>query len=149
MLAAPARALGCSGPGRGWLSDRSSQRWGLILMACSPESGPDLDRGRWRGHRDRRILLGASATSIMQTQVMTLIGDRTGSRAAAAGHHQHDRRPGQCPRPAVGLHAPAGIGLSGLFWLAAGLLVCALPLIAGPPDGMASGTAGPVRRRLN
>jgi len=116
----------------GWLSDRSSRRWGLILMACVAGvlalvliavGGPGIVIAA--------VLLGASATSVMQTQVMTLIGDRAGARRGRLlGITNTIGDLGSALAPLLAYMLLPGIGLSGLFWLAAALLVCALPLIA-------------------
>ncbi len=133
MLAAASQGVGLlSAPVAGWLSDRSSRRWGLILMACIAGvlaliliavGGPAIVIAA--------VLLGASATSIMQTQVMTLIGDRAGSRRGRLlGITNTVGDLGSALAPLLAYMLLPGIGLSGLFWLAAGLLICALPLIA-------------------
>jgi len=77
------------------------------------------------------IILGAIATSILQTQVLTLVGDY-------AGENRHGRilgvvntagDLGSAAGPLLAYALLPAIGLSGIFWLMAGVL--ALFLLPG------------------
>jgi len=119
-------------PLSGWLTDRTGNRWGLVILALLVGVAALIALAEGRsGVLLLGIILGAIATSILQTQVLTLVGDY-------AGENRHGRilgvvntagDLGSAAGPLLAYALLPAIGLSGIFWLMAGVL--ALFLLPG------------------
>ncbi len=119
-------------PFSGWLTDRTGNRWGLVILALltgvvalallADGRGSILLLG---------IVLGAIATSILQTQVMTLVGDHAGvnRQGRILGVVNTIGDLGSAIGPLLAYALLPGIGLSGVYWLMGGAL--ALFLLPG------------------
>lgn len=118
--------------GAGWFSDRSRRRWGLILAAMVLATGTMVLLAIGNGLTIViATMLGAAATSILQTQVMTLVGDYThvNRRGWVLGILNTVGDLGSASGPLLAYALLPVIELEGIFWLATAILTLALPWI--------------------
>ncbi len=117
-------------PLSGWLSDYTRQRWGLILVALVLGSGAMALTAVGTGLiLILATMLGAVATSVLQTQVMTLIGDysSTNRRGRVLGILNTVGDLGSAGGPLLAYALLPLIELEGIFWLATAVLILAVP----------------------
>jgi MFS family permease len=117
-------------PVSGWLSDASRQRWGLALLALILGIAAMALAAVGTGALIvLATLLSAVATSVLQTQVMTLIGDFSSAerRGRLLGILNTVGDAGSAGGPLLAYALLPIIALEGVFWLAAALLTLALP----------------------
>lgn len=117
-------------PLAGWLSDITHQRWGLVVFALllgvvalgltAVGSGVVVVVA---------TMLGAVTTSVLQTQVMTLIGDHSAShqRGRILGILNTIGDLGSAAGPLLAYALLPLIELDGVFWVAAVVLALMLP----------------------
>ncbi|MBN2469745.1 MAG: MFS transporter [Anaerolineae bacterium] len=120
-------------PVAGWLTDRSGRRWGLVTGALAlGAASMALTAAGGRVVVILAILLAAVTTSILQTQVMTLIGDhaRTNRQGRILGVANTVGDLGAALGPLAAYALLPLIGLPGIFWLSAAALVVMLPVAA-------------------
>jgi MFS family permease len=118
-------------PAAGWLSDRSGRRWSLITLAClAAIAALVLIAFGDAVLAALATTLSAAATSIMQTQVMTLIGDYAGpnrqGRLLGVTNTVGDL--GSAAGPLLAYALLPQIGLEGIFVLMAAVMVLVMPL---------------------
>jgi MFS family permease len=119
-------------PLSGWLSDRSGNRWGLVVLALVLGAlSLAIIAGSGGVVVLVAIMLGAVATGILQTQVMTLIGDyaRENRQGRILGVLNTAGDLGSAAGPLLAYALLPLVGLSGIFGLAAALLAVILPWI--------------------
>lgn len=120
-----------SSPFAGWLSDYSQKRWGLVLFALllGTLSTVLLALGAGIGIVIA-TMLSAVATSVLQTQVMTLVGDYTHphQRGRILGLLNTIGDGGNAAGPLIAYALLATISLSILFGLATAVLVLVIPI---------------------
>ncbi|RPJ00086.1 MAG: MFS transporter [Chloroflexi bacterium] len=119
-----------SSPLAGWLTDRSRQRWGLILLALLTGGGAMAMIAVGGGVIVvTATMLGAAATSVLQTQVMTLIGDFSSAhrRGRVLGILNTVGDVGSAGGPLLAYALLPVIELEGIFWLAAIVLLLSIP----------------------
>ncbi len=119
-------------PVSGWLTDRTGNRWALVVLALLVGAASLILLANGRGGTLLLgIILGAVATSILQTQVLTLVGDHAGinrqGRILGVVNTVGDL--GSAVGPLLAYALLPAIGLSGVYWLMAGAL--ALFLLPG------------------
>jgi MFS family permease len=117
-------------PLAGWFSDYSRQRWGLVLLALLVGVGATaLTAVGTGGLIVAATMLAAVATSVLQTQVMTLIGDyaHTNRRGRILGVLNTVGDVGSASGPLLAYALLPLIALEGVFWLATAVLVFMLP----------------------
>lgn len=120
-------------PLSGWISDRRHNRWGLVVLSMGLGTAALLLIALGSSAvAVGAILLSAIAMSILQTQIMTLVGDyalvnRQG-RMLGALNTAGDL--GSALGPLLAYALLPIIGLSGLFLLMAGVLALGLPWTA-------------------
>ncbi|MBN1565080.1 MAG: MFS transporter [Anaerolineae bacterium] len=117
--------------GAGWLSDRNRQRWRLMLGALVLAIGTMILTAVGNGIMIvTATMFGAVATSILQTQVMTLVGDytRADRRGRMLGILNTVGDLGSAGGPLLAYALLPLIELSGIFWLATVILFLALPV---------------------
>ncbi|MBN1965997.1 MAG: MFS transporter, partial [Anaerolineae bacterium] len=135
LLAAASQVIGLvASPAAGWVSDRTGSRWGpvvlsvlggtAILAIIAAGSGAPLIAA---------IVLNSAAMSVIQTQVMALIGDHSRSdrqgRVLGILNTIGDLGSAAGPLLAYNLLLPA-FDLAGTFWLMAGVLGLLLPWVS-------------------
>ena len=105
-------------PLAGWWSDRRGDRWGLVVFAMVLGIGALALTAVGTGIVIViAIMASAVATSVLQTQVMTLTGDYTDrNRRGRVLGAQHGWRFRQRRRPLLAYALIPLIDLSGLFW---------------------------------
>lgn len=119
-----------SSPLAGWLSDKSQQRWALVigalLLGIVSTSLTAVGTGVLIV---LATMLGAATTSVLQTQVMTLVGDHThrSQRGRILGILNTVGDIGSAGGPLLAYALLSTINLAGIFWLATVLLVLVLP----------------------
>lgn len=117
-------------PLAGWISDYSRQRWGVVfwalILGIVATSLTAVGTGIVIV---AATMVGAVATSALQTQVMTLIGDYTPAhqRGRILGILNTVGDVGSAGGPLLAYAVLSTINLSGIFWLATGLLVIVVP----------------------
>jgi MFS family permease len=117
-------------PLSGWLSDYTRQRWGLILFALVLGSAAMALTAVGKGLiLIIATMLGAVATSVLQTQVMTLIGDYSSAnrRGRALGILNTVGDLGSAGGPLLAYTLLPFIELEGIFWLSTVVLILAIP----------------------
>ena len=117
-------------PLSGWVSDVSQQRWGLVVAAMVLGIGAMALTAIGTGMVIvLATMLGAVATSALQTQVMTLIGDysRANQRGRMLGLLNTVGDMGSAGGPLLAYALLPVIALEGIFWVATATLVLALP----------------------
>lgn len=117
-------------PLTGWLLDRLGNRWllaigslaiGTIALALTATTyGPAIVLA---------TMLGVGSTSVLQTQVMTLAGDYApqGQQGRIIGALSTSGDLGSAAGPLLAYALLPVIDLSGIFWLAAGMVALCLP----------------------
>jgi len=117
-------------PLSGWISDRTGNRWllasgalalGVVALALTATGfGAVIVLA---------TMLGAAATSVLQTQVMTLVGDYAphGQQGRVLGVINTVGDIGSAAGPLLAYALLPVIDLSGIFWLATGLIALCLP----------------------
>jgi MFS family permease len=117
-------------PLAGWLSDASHQRWGLVVFALLlGVAALGLTAVGTGLVVVLATMLGAVTTSILQTQVMTLIGDHSAAnqRGRILGILNTIGDLGSAAGPLLAYALLPLIHLSGVFWAAAVVLALMLP----------------------
>jgi MFS family permease len=117
-------------PLAGWLSDLSGERWRLVIGALAlGVLAMALTAGGQGAVVVTAIMLGAIATSVLQTQVMTLVGDYGGdnNRGRILGIINTVGDVGSAAGPLIAYALLDLVGIGGLFWLATAILGAALP----------------------
>lgn len=117
-------------PLSGWMSDYSQQRWGLILFALVLGSAAMALTAVGAGViLIIATMLGAVATSVLQTQVMTLIGDysKSNRRGRVLGILNTVGDLGSAGGPLLAYTLLPIIALEGIFWLSTAVLILAIP----------------------
>jgi len=117
-------------PLSGWMSDYTRQRWGLILFALGLGSAAMALIAVGTGLiLIIATMVGAVATSVLQTQVMTLIGDYSSSnrRGRVLGILNTVGDLGSAGGPLLAYALLPLIELEGIFWLATAVLILAIP----------------------
>lgn len=117
-------------PMAGWLSDRTRQRWGLVIFALV--LGTVAMGFTAIGYGVVVVLaalLGAVATSVLQTQVMTLVGDYTlaHQRGRILGVLNTVGDIGSAGGPLLAYALLPVIEISGIFWVSTLVLALMLP----------------------
>jgi MFS family permease len=120
-------------PLSGWVSDRTGNRW--LLASGALALGVVALALTATGHGAVIVLatmLGALATSVLQTQVMTLAGDYAphGQQGRILGVINTVGDIGSAAGPLLAYALLPVIDLSGIFWLATGLIALCLPWTA-------------------
>jgi len=130
-LAAANQVLGLiASPLSGWLSDRTGNRWALAVGALALGVGAlALTATGYGAVLVLATMLGAVATSVLQTQVMTLAGDYAphGQQGRILGAINTVGDIGSAAGPLLAYALLPVIDLSGIFWLATGLIALCLP----------------------
>lgn len=120
-------------PLSGWLTDFTGNRWALVLLSCMLGAF-SLGAIAVGGGALLVVatLFSAVAAGIMQTQVMTLIGDHTeGNRhGRTLGILNTAGDLGSATGPLLAYALLPGIGLDGVFWLMAGILALSIPWVS-------------------
>jgi MFS family permease len=119
-------------PLSGWLTDRSGNRWGLVVVSSLLGVVSLLVIATGDGTTViLAILLSAIATSIIQTQVMTLVGDyaQNNRQGRILGILNTVGDLGSAGGPLLAYALLPIIGLQGIFWSMAGILALCLPLV--------------------
>jgi len=133
-LSAANQVLGLiASPLSGWLSDRTGNRWALAVGALALGTGAlALTAVGYGVLVVLATMLGAVATSVLQTQVMTLAGDYApqGQQGRILGILNTVGDIGSAAGPLLAYALLPLIDLSGIFWLAAGLIALFLPWTA-------------------
>ncbi len=130
MVAASQGLSLMASPLAGWLSDLSGNRWRLVIVALALGV---ISMSMIAGSRGlvivAAIMLSAVATSVLQTQVMTLVGDYSGpnNRGRILGIINTIGDVGSATGPLIAYAVLPLIALSGLFWFSTGILAVALP----------------------
>jgi len=117
-------------PLAGWLSDLSGDRWRLVIGALIlGVAAMALTAGGTGAVVVMAIMLGAIATSVLQTQVMTLVGDYGGAnnRGRILGIINTVGDVGSAAGPLIAYALLPLVHIGGLFWLATAILGAALP----------------------
>lgn len=117
-------------PVAGWLSDRGGNRWGLVVFAMMLGVGALALTAIGAGSVIVvAIMASAVATSVLQTQVMTLTGDYTdrNRRGRVLGVLNTVGDLGSAAGPLLAYALIPLIDLSGLFWSATIVLALAFP----------------------
>jgi MFS family permease len=117
-------------PLAGWLSDYTRQRWGLILIALVLGGGAMAMTAVGTGIVIiAATMVGAAATSVLQTQVMTLIGDYSSAnrRGRILGLLNTVGDVGSAGGPLLAYALLPVIALEGVFWLATAVFVLSIP----------------------
>ncbi len=130
-MAAGSQALSLiASPLAGWLSDLTGDRWGLVIGALAlGVIAMALTAGGAGVVVVAAIMLGAIATSVLQTQVMTLVGDYGGAnnRGRILGIINTVGDVGSAAGPLIAYALLPLVTIGGLFWLATAILGAALP----------------------
>ncbi|MCL4237065.1 MAG: MFS transporter [Anaerolineae bacterium] len=130
-MAAGSQALGLlASPLSGWLSDLTGNRWRLVIFALVLGAASMALTAGGRGVVVvTAIMLSSIATSVLQTQVMTLVGDYAGenSRGRILGIINTIGDGGSAAGPLIAYALLPLVTIGGLFWLATGILLAALP----------------------
>lgn len=116
--------------GSGWLSDRSGQRWSLIVSALVLAIGSMALIAVGVGVVIViATMVGAVATSVLQTQVMALVGDYTDPdrRGRVLGILYTVGDLGSAAGPLLAYALLPLIELEGIFWLATAILLLIMP----------------------
>jgi MFS family permease len=119
-------------PLSGWLTDLTGNRWGLVLLSCLLGA---ISLGAIAVGGGLLLVLAtlfsAISAGIMQTQVMTLIGDHTaGNRhGRMLGILSTAGDLGSATGPLLAYALLPEIGLDGIFWLMAGILALSIPWV--------------------
>ncbi len=130
-MSAGSQALGLlASPLAGWLSDLTGNRWRLVLFALALGVASMALTAGGRGIVVvTAIMLSSIATSVLQTQVMTLVGDYAGenNRGRILGIINTIGDSGSAAGPLIAYALLPLVAIGGLFWLATGILLAALP----------------------
>jgi MFS family permease len=130
-LAAASQVLSLiASPLAGWLSDLSGERWRLVIGALALGVVAMVLTASGDGAVVvLAIMLGAIATSVLQTQVMTLVGDYGGdhNRGRILGIINTVGDVGSAAGPLIAYALLPLVSIGGLFWLATAILGAALP----------------------
>jgi len=120
-----------SSPLAGWTSDRTGNRWGLVVLA-SLVGLVSLVLVAVGGAAVviLALMLSAVATAVMQTQIMTLLGDyaRANRQGRLFGALNTVGDLGSALGPLLAYALLPSIGLDGVYWLMAGVLLLIVPL---------------------
>lgn len=133
-LSAANQVLGLiASPLSGWISDRTGNRWLLAVGALAVGTiALALTAIGYGAVIVLATMLGAVATSILQTQVITLAGDYAphGQQGRVLGAINTVGDIGSAAGPLLAYALLPVIDLSGIFWLATGLIAFCLPWTA-------------------
>lgn len=117
-------------PFAGWLSDYTRKRWGLVIAALLlGVLATALTAVGGGVVIVTATMIGAVATSVLQTQVMTLVGDYTltQQRGRILGILNTVGDIGSAAGPLLAYALLSTLELAGIFWIATGLLILVLP----------------------
>lgn len=130
-LAAANQVVGLvASPLAGWLSDLNRNRWRLVVWALALGIVAMSLTAAGRGVTIvTATMISAVATSVLQTQVMTLVGDYAphNRRGRILGILNTAGDLGSAAGPLLAYALLPVTGLDGVFWLAAGVLALTLP----------------------
>ena len=130
-LSAANQVLGLiASPLSGWLSDRTGNRWRLAVGALALGMvALALTATGYGAVIVLATMLGAVATSVLQTQVITLAGDYApaGQHGRVLGVLNTVGDIGSAAGPLLAYALLPVIDLSGIFWLATGVMALCLP----------------------
>jgi MFS family permease len=130
-LAASNQVLGvAASPLAGWFSDRTGNRWGLVVLALGLGVVALIVIAEGSGGVViTATLLGAVATSVLQTQVITLVGDyaHENQRGRFLGILNTIGDVGSAAGPLLAYRLLSFLALRGVFWLASAALAISLP----------------------
>jgi MFS family permease len=130
-LVAGNQVLGvAASPLAGWFSDRTGNRWGLVVLALGLGVVALIVTAEGAGGVViTATLLGAVATSVLQTQVITLVGDyvHENQRGRFLGILNTVGDVGSAAGPLLAYRLLSFLALRGVFWLAGAALAISLP----------------------